>query len=197
MNSKLIVFLFIFQINLLATFPSDDIWNKIKKYINQGKMIVNKNKTHFIFDETNYTKLDINSTKMQDLYKRQEQIFQETKMANYIIIVDNLDESIESINKAEGRLERHIEKEFKFKWNRIFIIFISVKSRRITIKIGNRYYREGFTIFKYWKILNQLKSYFKQKQYYEAWMYLLDEFYSKFKFDNFCFKCNIWLSVII
>ena len=43
---------------------SDEIWNKTKNYINQGKIILNINKTHFIFDELNYTKLDINSTKM-------------------------------------------------------------------------------------------------------------------------------------
>ena len=113
MTSQLIIFTFIIQIILFSSFPSDDIWKKINKYINQGKMLVNENKTHFIFDELNYTKLDINSTKMQTLYKKQEQIFKEFNLATYIIIVDNLDENIETIKLAKRRLEAYIETKFK------------------------------------------------------------------------------------
>ena len=126
MNSQLIIFVFIIQISLLTSLPSDDIWKKIKNYINQGKTIIDKNKTHFIFDESNYTKLDINNNKMQALYKRQEQFFKEFNMANYIIIVDNLEENKETIGKAERRLEAHIKKEFNINWKRIFMILISV-----------------------------------------------------------------------
>ena len=126
MNSQLIIFVFIIQISLLTSLPSDDIWKKIKNYINQGKTIIDKNKTHFIFDESNYTKLDINNNKMQALYKRQEQFFKEFNMANYIIIVDNLDENKEAIEKTEKRLAAHIKKEFNINWKRIFMILISV-----------------------------------------------------------------------
>ena len=196
MNLPLIIFVFIIQISLLASIPSDEIWKKIKNYIKQGKMLVNKNKTHFIFDESNYTKLDINSTKMQALYKKQEQIFKEFKLANYIIIVDNLDEHIETITRAERRLETHLKKEFNIYRNNIFIIFLSMKSRRIAIRIGKYFLRRQFTFFRFLKIKSHLINYFRKKQYYEAWMYLINEFYSDFKYDYFILKVSLWLVII-
>ena len=54
MNCQLIVFIFIIQISSFTSLPSDDLWKKIKNYINLGKIIVNKNKTHFFFDELLY-----------------------------------------------------------------------------------------------------------------------------------------------
>ena len=64
MHTIFIIFILITKILLFKSLSSEEIWKKTKNYIKQGKMIVNENKTHFIFDEYNYTGLDINSTKM-------------------------------------------------------------------------------------------------------------------------------------
>ena len=79
-------------IKISTSLPSDNIWIKALSYIEEGKMIINENKTHFIFDESNYTALDINGQKMNILYEKQEKIFKKYNMSNYIFIVDNLDE---------------------------------------------------------------------------------------------------------
>ena len=174
MNYQLIFFIFIIQISLFTSLPSDDLWIKIKNYINQGKMIVNKNKTHFFFDELNCTKLDINSTKMQALYKRQEQIYKDFNLSTYIIIVDNFDESIETMHNAEERLGTFLRKEFNIYWINIFIIFISVKTRKIVF--GNNDLWKRFPLLRDQIIEKHMDDNLKEQKYYEAWIFLIDEF---------------------
>ena len=64
--------LFIFlQIKLGSFSPSDTIWKKTLEYITEGKMKVFEGRNFFVFDESNYTSLDINDSKMEILYQKQ------------------------------------------------------------------------------------------------------------------------------
>ena len=132
MNTIFIIFILITKILLSKSLSSEEIWKKTKNYIKQGKMIVNENKTHFIFDEYNYTGLDINSTKMQTLYERQEQIYKDFKITNYIFIVDNLDEIEDKM--PEIQLEIDLEKDFHINIKYSIILFLSVKTERVTLR---------------------------------------------------------------
>ena len=60
-----------------------------------------QNKTHFIFDENNFTNLAVNDSKMQFLYKKQEELFNKNGIANYIFAVNYLNEQEEAIEKAQ------------------------------------------------------------------------------------------------
>ena len=72
---KINIFILLSLLNIFTCLPSDEIWNKLTIYINNSKIILNDKKTHFIYDESNYTKLDINSTEMNILYQKQEDLF--------------------------------------------------------------------------------------------------------------------------
>ena len=156
---------------------SDEIWNKTKNYINQGKIILNINKTHFIFDELNYTKLDINSTKMHALYKRQEKIYKEYNITTYIFIVDDLDKAELVLDQAVQNLKNHLEKDFKINIKNSIIILISVKSRIVILsdfpRLGKSLYGRGF--FQIY-----LQVYFSKKQYYEALNSILEKLYNSY-----------------
>ena len=76
---KLIILKILLLISSIFLLPSGDIWNKIFQNIQEKKIVYKP--THFIFDEDNYTGLDIYGDKMRQLYNIQESIF-----INYLLI---------------------------------------------------------------------------------------------------------------
>ena len=74
-------------------------------------MVYPDDKNYFIFDESNYTALDINGTKMEALYKKQKDLYETYNIPNYIYAVDNQDENIESITNATSNLAAHLKNE--------------------------------------------------------------------------------------
>ena len=83
------------QINLNESLDSFGIWNKTIQYIIEGKMKVPGSMNYFIFDESNITALDINGEKMNTLYQKQKEIFDDYSVPNYIFACDNLEETTE------------------------------------------------------------------------------------------------------
>ena len=136
MKIQYFAFIIISFINILTSLPSDQIWTKTLSYIEQGKMIINENKTHFIFDESNYTALDINGNKMNILYEKQENISKKYNISNYIFIIDNLDENEESIEAATFNLFKYFYNIFKINMEKSIVALFSIKSRRLRIRTG-------------------------------------------------------------
>jgi hypothetical protein len=89
MVKKLNLLIFISFIIFCNTKPSDEIWLKVEQYINESKMILN-DKNYFIFDEENYTNLDINGSEMQILYEKQKDFYLNYTTLNYIFVIKNL-----------------------------------------------------------------------------------------------------------
>ena len=91
MRKLLIIISIIVFSKSLSVSPSSPIWNELKNSIANGKIVYDK--THFIFDEKNITGLDIHSPKMEALYQKQKQIYEEDdNLANFIFIIENIDE---------------------------------------------------------------------------------------------------------
>lgn len=221
MNSQLIFFVFIIQIlglnsinpeeivnktkdyinqgkkivNTNNSLTSDEIWSKTKKYIKQGKMILNRNKTHFIFDESNYTKVDIYSNKMKSLYKKQEEFFKKFNLSTYIFIIDDLDKTELILDKAVKNLKNHLEKEYKINNKDSIIILISVKSKIVIVSdfprlIQSLYGRGFFQVY--------LQIFLVQKKYYDALDSLLEKLYLSYSLYFIAIKiCIIVLIILI
>ena len=62
------------------------------------------NKTHFIFDEYNYTNLDINDNKMKVIYEKQESLLYDYGIFSYIFAVKNINDSIESLEHLRNNI---------------------------------------------------------------------------------------------
>ena len=173
MKSKLTILILFYFINYITTFPSEEIWNKVKDYIKDGKMLI-QNKTYFIYDENNYTKLELNDTKMQNLYKRQEKLFKKNGIANYIFVVDFLDEKEELIEKAADNLYNYISNYFNVNMSNSVIALFSMKSRRIRIKLGILT-QKNISDSNAKSIIKDLGSYLRNEDYYNAWIKLIDD----------------------
>ena len=168
-------FLLIFlQINLYSFSPSDTIWDKTLKYINEGKMKVFEGRNFFIFDESNYTKLDINGSKMEALYQKQKELHINYGIPNYIFAVNNHNEDSESLTQATHNLAAHLNNEFKVDKNRAVIAYLSMKTRRIKIRTGETI-RKNITDSEAENMINNLKPYLQEEAYYNAWVKFIND----------------------
>ena len=134
---KLNLLFFISFIIFCNSLPSDEIWNKVKQYINESKMILNE-KTYFIFDEENYTKLDINGSKMQTLYEKQKKFYTKHNTSNYIFVIKNLNEKKESIEDATYNICRYLYNEFNIYMEKSVVALFSIETRRVRIRTGEK-----------------------------------------------------------
>ena len=176
----IILFLISNVISKTDNLPSDLIWNKVTDYIYNEKMNIS-NEHHFIFDESNYTQLDINNSKMIELYQKQENVYQKNKISNYIFIADNINEKEEKIEKAADNLYGYIEVNFGIDISNSVIALFSIESRRIRIKIGKetqKHITDGYAQ----EMIDHLSDFLKKKEYYNALIKLIDdidEYYNK------------------
>lgn len=161
------------SINLYNLIPSDDIWNKTLQYMEEGKMKFPDDKNYFIFDESNYTALDINGTKMQILYQKQKFLYDKFKIPNYIYAVDNQNENLESREKATSNLAAHLKSEFNVDKDNAVIGFFSIGTNKSRIRAGS-ILRKTFTDEIASSFANDLQSNLRSNDYYGAWGKLLD-----------------------
>ena len=83
---------------------------------------------YFIYDEQNYLKEKIDSTKMIALYEKQKKIYDQYGIPNYIILVDYIneyDDDEEDISDCAENLIKYITERFeKVKmWKTILTLF--------------------------------------------------------------------------
>ena len=182
----------IISINLYNLLPSDDIWNKTLQYMKEGKMYYPANKKYFIFDESNYTALDINGTKMKALYEKQKNLSDLYIVPNYIFAVDNQNEDLETREQATSNLAALLKNEFKIETNNAMIGFFSMKTNKSRIRVGS-YIRIIFSDNILNSILKDLQSNLRSGDYYGAWEKLIDKvsYYSNpFTYFNFTMPTN-------
>ena len=188
-------FLFISLIKIFYFLPSDLIWKKTQLYMENGKMLV-KNRNFFIFDESNYTALDINSPIMNKLYQKQENFFQKYNISNYIFIVDNLDEKQESIESATFNLCKYLCNNYSINMNRSTVALFSIKSRRVRLRSGDKIKHE-LNNDRLKKIIDNLVPYLKNEKYYKAWNKLIDDLKFYYVYGNAIDNFLIVLIIII
>ena len=160
-------------INLCNLLPSDVIWNKTLQYMDEGKMRYPDDKNYFIFDESNYTALDINGTKMEALFIKQKYLYEKYKIPNYIFAVDNQDDNIETNSNATHNLAALLKSEFNIDSDNTLIGFFSIANRKTRIRTGNSLKRI-ITDYKADLIAKDLENNLRAKNYYGAWNRLLD-----------------------
>ena len=165
------IFFIISLFYLLNSLPSEDIWKQVITWKSNNTLINNNN--YFIFQENDYCKRDIYSEDMNELYAKQKLLFTKWETPNYIFIVNNFDENLEPIENGVFHLSQYIYKEFKVKMENSIIALISIKTRRIKIKMGE-ITKNIITDNNVENIISSLKDLFQQKDYYKAFLKYYD-----------------------
>ena len=165
------IHIFFLCINIILLLPPDEVWNKTMQYYEEGKMLI-FDKKHFIFDEYNYTQLDINDTKMIDLYKKQDDIYLNYSISTFIFAIQNINETEEydlKINIIENL------KQFGVDTNNTIFTVISIDTEWTVIYIGNEICGRYWEFSRNNSIKNNLIDNIRSKNYYEAWNFFLDD----------------------
>ena len=99
---------------------SDEIFESIQQYTKSGKMV--NNESYFIYDENNYTGLDIHGEKMNSIYSLQNKTYwKNNKLSNYIFLVKSITGDAGTIVKS---LTLKIKKNYTLHSNNYFAILI-------------------------------------------------------------------------
>ena len=170
---KFTIFIFIFKIISIILLPSDELWNQTLQYIDEG-LIYNFNKKHFIFEEENFTALDIDDEKMKDLYNKQEKIYRKYGISTYIFAVSNINENIEKIGSIRNNTRDNLKKYGYDVDNSVFTVF-SIEPIKGLIYTGintkDKYISDDNAKYMKEKIINNLEN----ESYYNAWDDFLDD----------------------
>jgi len=175
MKTKIIIVLSIlFSFVKLGTIkPSEDIWKKVKRYWQQGLMS-NESEFYFVFDEYNYTAFDLSSKEMIELQKKQEEIYVQYGIRNYIFAIKTLDTSIESIEKAADSLSSYIQYDFKVDMSNSVIALIAMDIQKIRIRLGSTLNKK-VTDSEAAKIISNIGTSMRAKNYYKAFYNIITD----------------------
>ena len=143
----------------------------------------------FIFDESNITALDINGDRMNNLYINQKEIFDKYSVPNYIFVVDSQDESTEELSVTTHNLAEYLRKKYNINKDNAIILLISISPGKIKVRTGQTI-RSKITDNESNKMISNLKSYLKNKKYYDAWNQFIFDI-NKYYYENAESESNI------
>ena len=168
------IFIFILVINSMFSLPSDEVWNKTMQFLKEKKML-DFNKTHFIFDEYNYTKLDINDNKMKSLYEKQNYIYNNFNMTTFIFLVKYINETQEILDPTFRRNMRENLKKFGISENYTLFTVISIDTKKAIIYTGSKTKSNHISDEEARSIKNTLLAKLNNSNYYNTLNVLFDD----------------------
>lgn len=172
-------------------YPSDEIWQKLKIYARKGLMLYNKN--YFIYDEKNYTKLDIHGEKMTALNKKQYETFiKNDNLSNYIFIVENVDEN--KLKDTADELSLKIKREIDYDHNYILALF-SISNHRVQFYSGEAAHKIIETENQE-QILSHIKKYMRNEDYYNAWSTIIEDYNHYYYYKSFFIENEFYIYII-
>ena len=189
MKNILFIASFISLFYLLKCLTSKDIWDQVISGKSNYTIINDTN--YFIFQEKDYCKRDIYSEDMKKLYEKQKSFFLKRSTSNYIFVVENFYENLESIENGAFHLSQYLYNEFKVKMENSILALFSIQTRKIRIRTGE-ITKNNLTDSEVEFIISSLGDLLRQKNYYEAFLKYYDNL------ENFMNENNsIWFILII
>ena len=165
----------IFLVYSTTVLPSEEIWIGVKSNKAQGLMVYHKN--YFIYDERNFTKLDIHGEKMKALNQKQYETYNRNSyLSNYIFIIESIDESEQSLENVANKLSENIKLELDYpnKHNYILAVF-AIQNQKVQFYAGTTAIKK-ITKSDHDKILSGIKNYLRNGEYYKAWTKVIEDY---------------------
>ena len=168
---KLIILVLILHISPIILSPSSDMWNKLNQHIKENKTLIFSG--HFIFDEENYTALDVNADEMKQLYNLQDTIYKDYHTATYIFAIKNLDTSLESLDNFVDKTRDNLRYN-KYDVNNSFFAVILIEQNDGQFYIGKEVINIYINTYAARIIKSDLLNNIKNKNYYNGWKEYLE-----------------------
>ena len=168
----------------ITTWTSNDLWNYIEEEILINKTI---NPNYFIIDPNKYLSI-VGSEKMNKIEETQKDVFEETKIPNYIIFISNLNESIENFSFI---ISQKIKMTFpKVNISNSIISVFSIFDRKMRIRTGSKlkYTLKDSTVY---NILIRRRTQLGKRNYDKVTIDLLNDIISYNSNKGYYFFFNI------
>ena len=176
---KLIILVLILYINPIILSPSSDMWNKLNQHIKENKTLIFPG--HFIFDEENYTALDVNADEMKQLYNLQDSIYKNYHTATYIFAIKNLNTSLESLDNFVDKTRDNLRYNKYDVYNSFFAVIL-IEQNDGQFYIGKEVINIYIDTATARNIKLQLLNNTKNKNYYNGWKEYLESLNYSFGF---------------
>ena len=137
---------------------------------------------YFIYDDQNYLNEQIDSKRMRVLYEKQENLYVQYGISNYIILVDNIDENLEDLETCAKETINSFSKKYMINFNKAINVLFTINSTKIGIHPG--YISSIFSQSTCTQMINNLESYMRSLEYINALNKLIEDieyFYNKNK----------------
>ena len=168
---KLIILVLILHISPIILSPSSDMWNKLNQHIKENKTLIFPG--HFIFDEENYTALDVNADEMKQLYNLQDTIYKDYHTATYIFAIKNLNTSLESLDNFVDKTRDNL-RDNKYDVYNSFFAVILIEQNDGQFYIGKEVINIYINTYAARIIKSDLLNNIKNKNYYNGWKEYLE-----------------------
>ena len=186
--------LLLLRLHLYEQSNSYQIFKKVQQYKLEGKMKCPNDMNYFIFDESNITKLDINGNEMNNLYKKQKEIYNKYGVPNYIFAVDPQDESTETLTNTTHNLAEYLRTTYNVKKEDAIILLVSISPSKIKIRTGDKL-KKKITDSQCDQMISNIKPSLKNSKYYEAWNKFLSNIVFDIKETESSNKKKLWKEI--
>lgn len=169
---KLLILILLSFVESVTDLPSTVIMEDLMNAIDRNELILPGNKAHFIYDQGNYIKEG--SGNMEYLYQKQETLYVNFNIYNYIFLVDYIDENLEGLESCAKKINNQLSRKLNSDSSKSLIILFSMSSKRIRIQPGNSLDSKYSTSVSN-QMINNLGTYMRSSDYYGAMEKLIED----------------------
>ena len=131
---------------------------------------------------------------MNNLYKKQNEIYNKYGVPNYIFAVDSQDESTETLTDTTHNLAEYLRANYNVKKEDAIILFVSISPSKIKIRTGKKLI-EKITDSQCEQMISNIKPSLKNSKYYEAWNQFLSNIVFNIKETESSNKKKLWKEI--
>ena len=175
---KFVIIIFIIDIIFITSLTTKETWDLVMRDFSEGK-VLNESKEFFIFQEENYTQLDINDNKMVELYEKQFEMLFLCGIRSYIFAINNRSQM--NITDFRNNMRDNM-KSWGINVNYSVFTVAMVDENDAFVYTGSKIRKDYIPDSIALDIKNTLLGYMERKEYYTAWKTFINDIY------NICYE---------
>ena len=175
---KFVIVIFIIDIIFITSLTSNEAWDLVVRDYSEGK-VLNESKEFFIFQEENYTQLDINDNKMVELYEKQFEMLLLCGIRSYIFAINNRSQM--NITDFRNNMRDNM-KSWGINVNYSVFTVAMVDENDAFVYTGSKIRKDYIPDSIALDIKNTLLGNMERKEYYTAWKTFINDI------SNICYE---------
>ena len=166
-------FIISFLGGIFTSLPSEEIWSKTVKYLQ--KFNISLYQDYFIYDEKSYIGSSLNEDPLNSLVQKQEELYANYTIRNYIFFVEKVNEEEEEIKVTADNLSKKIGTWFQIDMSKSITSIFSISTRKMYIRT-DKDIMNIITNDEAKQIISDITPDLRNQNYYNACSLLIEKF---------------------